>query len=127
MLDSHAHGKTLGLQVEALGRKHLVHIPGGMSCGKDHGLALVDRLPFRSAGLDAESPVIKPLNISDFIIEMILPSMLADAITNILHHARQLVRTDVRMSVDKNGPVGPEIHELAQDVPDIPSLGRTSE
>ena len=50
--------------------------------------------------------------------------MFDDALTDIFNYCRELVATDMRMGIDKDGRIGSETDKLVENLTDISSLGR---
>ena len=58
---------------------------------------------------------------------MIFPAPRLDALTDVLDYLRQSVCSDVWVCVDKDLRTRAEVHELIEDFPDVPPLGRAGE
>ena len=73
-------------------------------------------------GSHGDDTVLSPFNVRDSRLKMILSAMLNHTLADIGNKTRKFVRTDVRMSVNENGRISTEVHELMENLPIVPSL-----
>ena len=89
-----------------------------MTRGKDHRTGLEGH----SSAIGPVSrshrnlPVLSPFNVGETGLEMIFASVGNDAFPYVRYESRQLVGSDVRVGVNENGRVRPEIDELIKDL-----------
>ena len=93
-----------------------------MARSENHLLRLVRRL----AAADFEAAVHRN-EVRHAAVEMVFAAMFLDAEADVLHDRGQFVRPEVRVRVDEDGGIGPEAHQLVQDLPDVAPLGRAGE
>ena len=120
MLDTHAEGKALGLQLDTLGVEHLINVAGGVACGQDDGPGAESPAVGRA---DAHA-VLLLLHVADTGSEVVLPSVLHDSLADVFDHGRELVCTDVRMRINQYLGRGSELHETIEHLAVVTPLGR---
>ena len=100
-----------------------------MACGKDYCTGLECRRPAIDTvgGSYRNNSVPGTLNVGEPGLEMVFPAVGEDAFPDVGNQPRELVRADMRMCVNENGRVSPEIDELMEDFPVVAPLGGTGE
>ena len=124
MLHAYSKCESLGLESPALPVEQFVNILGGVTRGKDHRAGLEGH---RSAvGPVCRSyrnhPVLSPFNVGETGLEMIFASVGNDAFPYVRYESWQLVGPDVRVGVNENGRIRPEIDELIKDLAVVATL-----
>ena len=122
VLHADTQRKTFGFHRPALALENLVDISGGMSGRENHFRGLVNRI----AHMDLEASR-DGNDVRHAAVEMVFASVLFDAQADVFHDGGQLVRAQMRMSVNQDGRVGSEADELVQHLADVTALGRARE
>ena len=122
MLRPDPQRKTLGFQRPALRSEEPVDVVRRVARGQDDLRRLVNRTACAQHFPTMLAPVRNGLQIHHFLVEMILPTVLLDAVPDALHDARERVTADVRMRVDQDALLRTEGHQLVQDLADVAAL-----